>query len=834
MRIFLISLLLPALWLHGGNGLDWLASKQDGGLWRNGGRPDYVCTLLTLGLLERSGDASYEREVKSCRDALAMEVGEGLYPTLARCVVASGGYGDLSPYIADGFSNETGAFPDLLCTLWCCHLLSFKAGVPEEWLLKSRDFIYSERIGDAQWGLSGEANARLALFALLNLLKLDESLSADALDMVLDYHAQDNVELSLQLGIMCACGEWERALELRHVLLDARNENGSWPENSGGEGDLLTTCLAMEALEAFSVSQARSDIDLDVPLDAVVQGNGEMSFLLFNNGNDASLPFDVEVEFYAGASLLKSIQHAVARLDGRHALRFEEEVPEGADLSVIKADVKGVSGDDDWSNNACHVPFSENASHGIVLAPLLAAGRNDTHPLFLGGGMGVMLTGAIMHHGNCNDGDLTWELLDDGEILCEGIIAGLISVEWFPAEGRHNLNLYVQCGGVQRACAASFEVVYDAAVLHVFAMDAQSLSPSNVFGAREYVVLQALSSYADSEVEVRVYSPQGELLGNAAKDPAHEGYWQWHTGNARPGNYRAEALFRKGTIVLARAEQSFEIQPTFRISDLKIESPDFKGSLYQRQEWAAPLIFSWNCVSNVQKDVHFAWHVEMPSSEICEFVSGGISAIADAGSFAQNTEVPGGIKGSFAEYGLHKLHAKLTCGEESVETVLPFEVRKRPVISIGSTVSPTCIDTGANMVRTTITLEGDAVDERGEPASFIVDDEPVTMRGNTVAVRLRDVSDAQGKLVLEGALLCSVPYGKLAGGVFLAEEGREQGDLRRYQVVNGMVELEYSADCEAGSEEEEERPLPIYISVRKQGNLELIGSIGIFILKGRK
>ncbi|MBQ7176282.1 MAG: hypothetical protein IJS08_02615 [Victivallales bacterium] len=824
MRIFIIALILPLISLQADT-LDWLAGRHDNGVWYNEGRGDYICSLLALDLLERSGEAKYAELVRAGRRRLSQDGGASLYPTLARCIV-NGSYGDLSLYFDHGFCNEEGAFPDLLSTLWCCHLLNFREGIDEVWLEGSVEFIYDECLGELEWGLSAEGNQRLGLFVLWQLLLMDEPIAAEALEHVRNVMASDNVELALQLGIMCACGEWEEALVLRGELLSRCNEDGSWPEQPGKSGDLLASCLALEVLDAFTVAKASAGPDLDVPLDAVTFKNGEMRFLLFNNGDCAALPCLVEVEWHDGEGLLSKEEFAVARMERRHALSFTARIPANAELAVIKADVAGVSGDVDWTNNICYVPLVGNVIHSMEIAPLLAAGKDGANPLFLGAGLGVMLTGAIAHNGQCAEIDLTWELLDNDKRLYAGNGHGRIEVEWFPLEGWHELALKAQCHGVENTRKARFEVVYDVAVLKTYKIEAQQTC--DIFSAREYVEIQALSSYTDCDVEMRIYSPQGMFLCKAAKDFLREGYWQWHTGDCSPGMYKAEAIFRKGGIVLAKAEKNFEILPTFQISDLKIEEPILSGKLYERQDWQEHLTFSWNCIANVQREARIEWHIEDAEGRPHAFGRGEMQVAANTGRLLQCSSVPSGIGGRFEAYGVHTLKARLSVGEDSIEASLPINVLKRPVISINSTVSPKEIDTGSNMLRTTIRLEGDASVSRGEPASFSVEDEPIMLQDNKATMRLVDVRDAYGNLVEEGVLLCSVPYGKLSGGVSLSEAGRVQGDLLRVQVSNGVAELEYNVGEVPVSSKQ---PVPIYISVRKEGTNEMLGSIGVFCVK---
>ncbi|MBR6373000.1 MAG: hypothetical protein IKS20_07450 [Victivallales bacterium] len=821
MRIFIIALILPLIGLQA-NALEWLAGRQEGGVWHNEGRVDYVCSLLALDLLERSGEAKNAELVRAGRRRLSQAGGSGLYPTLARCI-ATGGYGDLSSYFDNGFCNEEGAFPDLLSTLWSCHLLKLREGIDANWLEASVNFIYRECLGGLDWGLSGEGNRRLGLFVLWQLLLMDEPIASEALDYMHGLTASDNVELALQLGIMCACGEWEEALALRGELLSRRNGDGSWPEQPGAGGDLLASCLALEVLEPFSVASANAGADLDVPLDAVTFKNGEMRFLLFNNGDYAAMPCVVDVEWHDGKGLLSKEAFAVGRMERRHALSFAAALPANAELAVIKADAAGVSGDMDWTNNVCHVPLGGNVVHSMEIGPLLAAGKDGANPLFLGAGMGVVLTGAIAHNGQCKEEALSWELLDNGETLCAGNGHGPLEVEWFPLEGWHELALKAQCNGMEKTRKARFEVVYDAAVLKTYKLEVPQACDS--FGAREYVVIQALSSYTECDVEMRIYSPQGVFLCKAAEDTLREGYWQWHTGDCKPGMYKVEAIFRKGGIVLAKAEKDIEILPTFQVSDLKIEEPIFTGKLYERQDWREKLTFSWNCVANVQREARIEWRIEDVEGRPCAFGSGEMQVVANTGRLLQCSSVPSGIGGRFDAYGAHTLRARLTSGEDGVEASLPINVLKRPVISIHSTVSPKEIDTGSNMLRTTIRLEGDASGFRGEPASFGVEEEPIMLHGNKAAIRLVDVRDAYGNLVEEGVLLCSVPYGKLSGGVSLSEAGRVQGDLLRVHISNGIAELEYSVDELPVSGKQ---PVPIYISVRKDGTNEMLGSVGVF------
>ena len=821
MRVLVIALILPLVSLQSAGTLEWLVARQEGGVWRNEGRVDYICTLLALGLLERSDEEKCVEAVQAGRRTLSQNFGTGLLPTLARCM-SMGDYGELASYFDHGFCNEEGAFPDLLSTLWSCYFLMFREGIDEKWIEASIEFIYGECIDGMNWGLSGECNQRLMLFALWNLLLLDEPV----VECVRHLTAADNVELALQLGIMCACGEWEEALVLRKELLSRRNEDGSWSEQSSGDGDLLTSCLALEVLDAFSVAKASPGADLDVPLDAVTVKNGEMRFLLFNNGDYAALPCVVEVEWHGENGLLSKAEFAVGRLERRHAVSYTAALPANCGLAVIKADSAGVSGDVDWTNNVCHVPLGENDIHTLELAPLLAGGKDGATPLFLGAGMGVMLTGAIAHHGQCSEADLTWELLDNGERLCAGNGNGRIEAEWFPLEGWHELVLKAQCKGEEKTRKASLEVVYDAGVLKTYRMDAQAMQEAtDNFGAREYVEVQALSSYTDCDVEVHIYSPQDEFLGRAAKDSLQEGYWQWHTGNCSPGVYKAEAIFRKGAITLAKVEKSFEIMPTFQVSDLKIEEPAFSGKLYQRHNWHENLTFSWNCVANVQLDAKIEWHIEDEEGAVCSFGSGEMPVCVDTGRLLQCSSAPSGIGGCFDAYGTYTLRAKLNVGEDSAEASLPINVLKRPVISIESTITPRKIDTGSNMLRTKIKLEGDASGFRGEPASFQVENEPIMMHGDAVPIRLLDVRDTYGNLVENGVLLCTVLYGKLAGGVSLSEPGRVQGDLLRVQVCNGVAVLEYSMDVAPVSGKQ---PVPIYIGVRNDGTGKMLGSVGVF------
>ena len=826
MRIFLIAVILPLIGLEGAVTLDWLMSRRSGAVWSNGGRRDYLCTLMALDLLERSGIEECLELAKVGRDALANDLGSGLHPTLARCM-SKGRYDELAPYVCKGFSNEEGAFPDLLSTLWCCHFLAFREGVNAEWLSASKDFIYEECLGGLSWGLSGEGNVRLAHFVLSTLLALGEPIAAEALEHMECNAAADNMELALQLGMMCVCGEWEKALELRSELLAARNYDGSWSEISGKEGDVLTTCIALEALDAFTLVKAAPGPDLDVPSDGVTLKDGELRLLLFNNGVVAALPCVLEVEFYGENALLSREVYEVARLERRHTLRFAAAIPNDARLAVIRADAAGATGDVDWSNNVCHVKLGENALHAIELSPLLAGGDNGAEPLFLGGGLGVIVTGAMAHHGQCDNDRLSWELLDNGRRIGAGLGCGRIEVEWFPQEGMHCLALNVKCKAEQKTRTTQFEVVHDAAVLKTYSLDAAGAQPCGSFGAREYVTFCALSSYIDCDAEVRVYSPDGSFLGKAEKSPVNDRQWQWHTGDCAPGVYRAEAHFRKGTVRLAKAESAFEILPTFKASELKIEEPTFAERLYQRQKWQSPLTFSWHCIANMQKKASISWEIKGPSGQVCEFGGGETPVLCNTSRLVQCASVPAGLEGCFSEHGTYELCSRLAYGDELMETTLPFCVLRRPVISVGSTVLPEEIDTGPNMLRTTVMLEGDAGGFKGEPASFEVGGNPVMLQGASVAIRLIEVRDAHGNLVDDGAVLCSVPYGRLAGGESLAEAERVRGDFMRFQVKDGIVRMEYRIEDETAFEGR--CLVPIYISVRKEGTMETLGSVGVFI-----
>ncbi len=817
--------------VYGHSSHEWLLRNCSGdGTWHSPSGRDCIVSLLAMKELERCSDERCISAAADCNAVLRSSVDAGLYAALARAV-CSDDSSFLESYAGHGFSNEPGAFPDLLSTLWCCYFLNGVAGVSDNWLNESGEFISGEALDDGSWGISGEGSIRLSLFSVFVLMNIydDLLLSGDFFSDASDVENYDIVELSYCLPCMAFAGEWDIALKIRNKLLEARNPNGGWPERPGMGSDILTTCLALSALNVFSVKDQNEYADLDLPSDGISFSGGIVSCIVFNNGMCAAVPYLMRAVFkdINGIKISECVIEA-GRLERGHCEKFSFKVPSGASACFIYADMECVTGDCRMSNNAAVFEINGTSPEGLELFPILAAGDSLEEPIFLAPGRGIELTSALLKYGLPGDALVT--LSDNGRIAFSGRFSGDISIEWFPDEGMHRLELKAVCGDFECITGGDVEVVHGGAVIRTRSIEQQPSVLCDSFGAREYVEFEVVTSCDDIETEVTVYDSSGDMAGVAVPCPGRRGRWQWHTMDFPPGEYRAKAVLRDASahFIVSDAECVFTIVPNVTLEDLAVAVPGARKKIYQGQEWESEMDFSWKSRANISSSCRIAWILQDIEGRGLEWGEGGMEHELNTSLFLQAVRGPV-LKGIFSAAGSYRLMVRLTSEFAELECSVPVQVMPAPSVVLKSSVAPDLVDTGINVIKATISLTGEVDIAKEEVISFRCAAEPVFAVNDSsipVLIRLTDLADANGNAVESGSLVCSVMHGRLDGGVSLSDEKRMDGDIMRFDIGVSGIEVLYIPSGKRTAF----KMTPVYMEVRNSLTSEAIGTVGIFLM----
>lgn len=793
MKVF-ATILLSAVFVLGG-GLDAISARltADGRWLCDDGTADPFGTLLAIRCLEASGGETHLAAALRARSAVLLsdEVPEALPEALLQALAPQPPEWDtLAPYRDDtgGWCLTSCAFPDVLSTIWALRFMLGDDTVPDGWPESAVAFLLAQANPDGTFSMSpgAPASERLTLFANA-ALALAKSLgftgtTAESCSPHLEEHPEGIPEQALAARALCLTGEWERAIPLRERLLAA--ESDGWGEAQGCPFDLIATCLALEALDCFTISIADAHPDLEVPASsAILSGDGALSVIVFNNGDSTAVPFKVVLQVPGDNTPLATI-NLPALTAGRAARAdFTFDLPDKASALLVTADPDGVNNDPNRDDNSIIIPLSDTSV--LALSPIMLDGASPDDVLFLGPGIGAELTVTIFHHALI--GALTCEWQDNNNTFASALITPdddgvtLIRQDWFPTEAEHTVSFSIKGGPF---VTFDTSVAYNDAVINTFRSDNGTLTPAQSFQAREYVTCKVLSALQSPDITVSVTAPDGTPLGQALAD---NGTFQWHTTNHAPGTYIACAELRDphSNILLATAETLFDITPTCTFDKLQIIEPtDLK--LNGKQSVSTTLSAQWNAIANSDVTTTLSWKITSPTGDI--ILTQSADVLTDSAALIQLFNIP--LTATFTEYGIYTL----TLALGSCTDTTTVKVTSPPQIILQNYATPTIIGTEAAAVTTVIRLSAAEEPANGLPASFTVADAPLTLNDDdtdSITVRLINFKDAADLPAADFTIAVITPYGRLNGKSDLAPQ-RTEGDVTTVDVINTTATFTFS------------------------------------------
>ena len=562
----------------------------------------------------------------------------------------------------------------------------------------------------------------------------------------------------------------------------------------GGPSDALATCLVLEALCSFVLTETTS-ADLQLPATGVFLEQGDnlltVEALVFNEGEAASENCLFTLTALVSGEWLQLDGDALPRLlPGRSArATCTAALPDSATALLLQVDPDGLVADSDRSNNSLLFPLQPQSQPFCVIGPILVDGAGTDGPLFLGPGMGVTLSATLTLCGISSEATLVWT--DNGEELARHPLKDATDgcqetrMTWFPAQGTHQITLRLESDAGTRAASRDIRVSYEPAVVRTWRHDGSGAGLSSLFGPRDTVEVEALTSLVGCEASVVIL--RGDVLvGTAVGVPGFPTRFQWNTGIQTAGTCTAVATFRRNGAFCATATCDFQIQAQTEMDSLTIECPAHPET-FVREQWRTPLQVSWRAITNQEASLELGWSLQTASG--MELASARIPVSCDWTSVHQERAFDEPLEHRFTEAGTYVLKAFLSCdGEILTEAGTPILVKELPMVSLVNDVTPDTLDNSAAMVTTRIRLASAGGIGSGQPASFraapvIVQD----INGAVGKLLLTDIRDAIGRTIADGALLCLIPYGTLQGESDLAS-GRASGAVTRLRITDGRAE----------------------------------------------
>lgn len=858
-KVFLfLSFVLISLSLYAQDGLRKRISEvqHPDGIWYIGGKADSLGSLMAISILDASPYETERNAALKGKSACLLaktetsSLLEALYSACAQYPVA---WDELSPF----YNQDTGSWcweinsqPDILASIIASMVMTCYPAPPDNIRTNTLKYIASSSKDGINWELCGIGNTRLSLLAITTLTGYSPALSlnwkrkATGFITGLDADSLDNMELALAIRALCALSQWEPALLLRNKLLLNGNGNNEWGEAKGLPFDLLTSCFVYHALNCFSICSTDTNTDLDIPpMSAKTDTSNNkcsISALVFNIGGSISQPYDIEIKAIddLGASTIISSTPMQPLLNGRSTLfSCETSLPVDTASILITADPNGTTADTNRENNYILIPVNSNSSRYIILDEIFASGCKSDIPLFLGPGLGTILSASISYSGFNAQSSISYSWFDNGRILEDGIIdiegdgVRQLSTEFYPSEGQHSIELVVSDGVTQYSTTSTFTVAYNAAILRIYKTDTLTQASASEFFARESIDFHAISSYQDCDIELNIYDNKGKIIDKAAMDMEKEGHFQWHTSNHTPGTYCAAAeFFKKNTsISLAAADIEFQILPTSLNSNLALTSPSKKTTLRQGEKWQPPIAAQWESCTNVPSKVNISWQITDSTSRVMAESSKEQILDIDTSSLMQFITCKEAVSYTFNESGSFRFRLILSDGNGTLETETEIEVAPKPELILENRVSPSTIGIEPAVVTTTIQLSMENSMSSGLPLSFEVQNAPVSIKDKedaSIDIRITNIRDEAEHTVHEGVIACIVSYGKLVADIDLAP-GRTEGSAVLAAISEGNASIVFSP---AGGAllDNEQAILPVYVYQYDNENKQLLKKIGAF------
>ena len=820
---FVISIIGSLLLCSGGERIEYVADAcNSSGLWTSGGEVDALGSLLAIQVLkENSSDEVLPVLLKARSAAAALpRRHHHLFESMLRAIGSisrienTGILGELSEYRRPdgGWALEAGSGSHPLCTAWVLFL--GHDALPAEWIREGIAYLLSPTSGYDESQLLSDTRFRQTLLvtcALARCWRKEEFRAcfqaewAEAVVSILkgraDAFSMENQENALMAQISAILSDWETASVCRQNLLEWENEGSGWGEVQSAP-ELVTTCLAIMALNEFHFKYPARMAELTLTLESSQTPEGKCSVLLFNQGNLSADSFQVTVySMHESDHFEESEVIPVRVLAAGRSMRLEFSIPSDARFLLAVADEEGAIQEMNLEDNLLLIPLAPNETHVVHLSEILVNGQAQDTPLFLTPGVGARLSATLFYAVIPQDERYRWVNCAwkvDGEYVAysRSRISDSHTAEfrfdWFPEKGHYEVELeaFTILGTKYRQLSLHFS--YDSSLLFSKRLTDTTLQYCDTFIAREYADFFAYCSFPDTSCQVRIFK-DGRLLGQAAR--ITESHYQFFTRSWPPGEYCAIASFvDKDGNELSSAEHPFIIDAYSHIENAVIRSPAYPVTLYTHTPFPLEILLEWGYVANLPREATWQWRL-LDANDMIQASSPIRSLTLTEAEYSKSLQLTEAEPLEFTIPGLYRFTAEIRMGDESISDTVIIQVMQAPTLTLENAVTPECIDENEAIASTYVRLSATPLVSMGIPYSFQAPSSPLFLQngGNeTITVTLSEIRDLHSLPILEGNLIAAVKYGRLQGGTPLCEK-RPEGDAVLLPIENATATFRYTA-----------------------------------------
>ncbi|MBR4673811.1 MAG: hypothetical protein IKP00_05035 [Victivallales bacterium] len=762
------------------------AHQSSDGLWRDTNGVDMIGTLFALTALETSSAPEDIVATQSARAAIYLNGQDdgsllGSLPFLLAS--QSDDIFQLSFFHdEEGWIQEAGAPADKATTL-----LMLLLSPTNEFTRQDLAFLANETSSD---------NIRYSLLLLFSFLRHRLHPPEEMLQLLDNLSEEIGFfEQALALFSLAKLSQWDDALKLRERLLASQLPEGGWNEADGLPFDLVTTSLAILALDCFHVSEntIAPDLCLEESTTSLRFDSDStlLSTVVSNKGTVAASNFKIIVSALTETDTLPLESTTVSYLNqgSSQQLTFQLEIPDECTAILLEADQKGTTGDSQRENNYLLIPLSDTLP-SLHLGQMLFDWRKPDYPYYLNPGFGAVASISIFCPNPSTP--LRWKWLCDGSVFSTGGIDTPnalkplpIQVDCFPAKGVHTISIQVTqtIGEASYTVEASLDiqVLYDSCALFCRHVQENENHSDHTFAAREEILFETFSSNPDASASISIFDASGAYIGNAVAEKS-SGKYRWNTEASTPGLYKVIAEFWDfDTMEMpSKAECFFEITPSSASANLIIRTVTEKNSgirFYEGMPCSPLVSLTWETAANTSTTCQISWeiHDEMDSivaqSNTPDIINANLNSLRQWHLLSLDDIV-------FAKAATYTVHIQLAANEQTLNASHTLTVSKRPgIICENKLYSPKGESDEAGRLclpapdgtATPITdilrikLQDDAL---SLPCSFQCEASPIALNDapdNAILITLDGVVNAFGNTIQSGWLVCQTPYGVLTG-----------------------------------------------------------------------
>ena len=782
-----LLLFILAVLCHGADYRAILRNHQNpDGLWRDDHGIDVQGTLFALTVLGSSSAYEDQAAAQRTRTAIYLNCQEdgSLLGALPFALASqTDALSQLSCFHDnEGWIQEPGAAPD-----WASTLIMLLLAPTNEFTEQDCGFLQRNSTND---------NIRGSLLRLYSLLRHHLQPPEDLLDKLdSDVVAHGFFEQALTLFALATLSRWDEALKLREHLLASQLPEGGWGEANGLPFDLVTTSLAILALDCFHVHDNTSAPDLALFESATsLEDNDGSTLLTTLVSNLSSVPagaFQLTASALTPAERLPLTRTTISYLAPGKSQRVSLQlaIPDDCTAILLEADPSGATGDNHRDNNSLLVPLSEKLP-GSHLGEMLFDWRKPDYPYYLNPGFGAIASISILFP--TFPTSLEWKWLCDGSIFSTSAMENpgthqpiLLTADCFPPEGKHTITIQVTqtVGATSHILEASLDiqVLYDACALFCRHAQEKNDASDTVFTAREEILFEAFSSNPAASASVSLFDSSGAYIGNAAAETT-AGRFRWNTEALPPGHYKAIAQFwdYDSMDMPSEAECLFDIAPSSTSSNLVIHSvttPNTGFRFYKGLSCSPSVSLGWETMANISTTCVFSWEISDETDAVVIQSPTPLEIDANLSSLRQwqLLELPDIL---FDKATTYSLNIQMVTRDQTLYASHPITVTKPPGLIVENKLyhpEGTMNETGALQLpppdgtttfvtdRFRLSIQDESFDI---PYDFQCDASPLRLADtpeNAITITLDKISNALGNPIDGGWLVCQTPYGFLSG-----------------------------------------------------------------------